>query len=324
MSEENNQMIKNADKKITRGISKEFANALMVSEIYDLYEANKADLFLGIRNEYINLYFNAANVCKVTYSKRKKELRCETAKKYLYGDGDYGKDTYTTISAKEIKNNYETIIENIKKIHSIPEKKAQQQLVYNNNLNSDSKWHCIDIEYVKQRNNSKEETYGRIDIIAISKEKPHRVALIELKYGVGSISGSSGVLKHSQDYIKFIKDKIFETHLRKEIVDIVKSLNELKICGICINNETELKEKPEIYFITLSDNVDKLRGVMRRYFLKNEPGASNRTVEKECGINDITKANDKNFTPAFLFSDNKIEDNKINDIIESELYSKGL
>ena len=73
--------------KITRGISEKFAAAFVKSNLYKLYsdnmysDKNKEALFLGVRNGYINLYYNGASVCKV----RGTLLKCEVAQKYLYG-----------------------------------------------------------------------------------------------------------------------------------------------------------------------------------------------------------------------------------------------
>jgi hypothetical protein len=43
-------------KKITRGISKDFAEAFKKSELYKLYGEHKDELFIGVRNNYLNLY----------------------------------------------------------------------------------------------------------------------------------------------------------------------------------------------------------------------------------------------------------------------------
>ena len=310
-------------KKITRGLSPAFIRAFVTNDLFTMYEANRDDLFLGIRNEYINIYYNGANVCKVKYNEKRGTFSCETAKKYLYGEGEYGKNAYETVMPEDIQRKFEKIKKNIETIHSPPERAVQQQLIIKNNANEKSKWFCIDIEYVRQRNNNGEKAYGRFDTIAITKVKPHRVALIELKYGKNAIGPSSGVLKHSQDYIAFIEHGEYAKHLSYEIVDIVKSLRELKICPITINDKSDLAEAPEFYFITLDNDRNEPRNTMRRYVLSDVDGASIHNVQKVEKIN-ITGPNEKGFTPIFLFSDNKLGNIQITDIIESELYSKGL
>ena len=310
---------KNVNKKITRGISDNFVDAFVSSKLYSLYNSNQKDLFIGIRNEYINLYYNAASVCKVTYDSRRNKLNCITAKKYL----GFNEKGYKTLSAEDLIKNYKEIKSTIEKKYSPDEKTAQQRLVYKNNSNKKSKWFCIDIEYVKQRYSKEENLYGRFDIIAISKDKPHRVALIELKYGTSAIGGKSGVVKHATDFISFIREDIYAKHLKKEAMDIVNCLNKLNICPIHIKDEKELEEKPEFYFITLNNEKDEARRKMRRYVLKDCPGASSHNVEKECKVN-ITKPNVLGCALTFLFSDNKVENIIIDDIIESKLYSRVL
>ena len=71
-------------RKITRGISNAFAKAFVTSELFTLYKAtlqgNRKDLFLGIRNDYISIYYNGASVCKVEYDEKRRIFSCETAK----------------------------------------------------------------------------------------------------------------------------------------------------------------------------------------------------------------------------------------------------
>jgi len=79
--------------------------------------------------------------------------------------------------------------------------------------NRNSNWFCIDVEYVKAFQNKKEKDKadfnGRFDIIAISKKKPHKIALIELKkYGNRTIGGNSGIYKHVEDFAKFYEKNI--------------------------------------------------------------------------------------------------------------------
>ena len=307
------------NKKITRGVSDKFTAAFVTSPLYDLYKSNQKDLFLGIRNGYVNLYYNAASVCKVTYDSRKNKLNCITANKY-FGINRTG---YITISTEELKVKYKKIISTIKDHYSHDEKTAQQLLVCKNNSNKKSKWFCIDIEYVKQRYSRNENTYGRFDIIAITKDKPHKVALIELKYGVDAIGGKSGIVKHADDFIEFTNKEIYATHLKKEIVEVVDGLNKLNICPLCITDETELEDNPDFYFISLNNENDEVRKRIRRYVLNDVSGASSFNVEKKHGYK-ITEPNKIGFTPTFLFSDNKVNNIKIDDIIESKLYSIGL
>jgi len=244
----------------------------------------------------------------VKYNKRTKRLNCETHRKYLYGDNakDVCEKIHKEISEKNIRGKYETIVENIEEIYKSDEKKAQQQLIYRNNRNENSKWFCIDIEYVRPGMDEQRKRHGRFDIIAISKKNPHKVAIIELKYGASAMGEPSGIRKHAEDFKKFIKNDVYNKRFKKEIVDIVNSLNELGITGLRLE-ENKLEKKPEFYFITLASN-EKVKDAMRYYALKAG----------------ITGPNSKEFTPRFLFSGNVVDSITIDDIIESKEYTRGL
>lgn len=317
-------------KKIMRGISREFVDAFNKSDLKRLYDENKRELFLGIRNGYINLYYKGASISKVQLRKGATDLACSVSSKYI--DSEVEKNSYTTLSPAYIYNDYKIIKDNIAKLpKNTDEKIAQQQLVNNNNSNPDSNWYCIDIEYSKQRNNSKEQPYGRFDIIALSKTYPHSVALIELKYGGGTIGGKSGIVGHAKDFACFNRNNIYDNHLKSEIVDIVQSLKMIDgSIPLDITGEKDLADQPSIYFIILNNQNDDVKRKVRRYLYDNEPKASSKTVEslKIKGVTDhlgdIADPLNEQLYAQFLFSDVTLNNNIIEDIIESDLYSKGL
>ncbi len=197
--------------KITRGISKDFADEFIKSDLYRFYTENKHELIIGVRNNYLNLYYNCDSIAKIKYTKG--SIVCEIDKYYLDGKhyDSKGKEKHYVISQNKIIKQYNDIKIN-SNAKATQEKEAQAKLVILNNENSNSNWYCLDVEYVKAFNNQYEKEKanfnGRFDIIAISKNKPHRVALIELKYGNKAIGGTSGIYKHIDDFIKFI-DKYF-------------------------------------------------------------------------------------------------------------------
>jgi hypothetical protein len=195
-----------------------------------------------------------------------------------------------------------------------------------NNENEKSNWFCIDVEYIKQFKNQKEKDEAkfnaRFDIIALSKEKPHRVALIEIKYGRGAIGGKSGIYKHVMDFSNFCDKGFFEGHLKQEIIKIIKSQKDI---GIFV--PFELPEgvdvlTPEFYFITLDNNAKTEKAstpkqTMAGYLFKDKRWGckklSTKCVETEFG--DITKKDNK-FHATFLFSKATLENIGITDIID--------
>lgn len=311
--------------KMTRGITKDFAEAFKKGELYMLLREHKDELFIGVRNGYLNLYYNCDSIAKIKYKKQNKKIDCEIDKYYIDGNHYNGKEKRYKIDQKEICKQYEVIKNNsINKATS--EKKAQSKLVLLNNENLDSNWFCIDIEYIKPFNNSEEKKKAdfnaRFDIIALSKMKPHKVALIELKYGSGAIGGASGIYKHVEDFSKFCERGYFEGQLKQEIIEIVKSQKELGIAVPFESPEEFDLLTPEFYFITLDnngkENASTPMQTMAGYLFNDKRWGCKKlttkdSVEKMFG--DITRK-DNNFFATFLFSEETIENIGITDIID--------
>ena len=325
--------MKKEPKGIMRGINDELAKAFKECELYKLYEKNKDELFIGVRNNYLNLYYNCDSIAKVKYIQPKgekgKRIVCEIDKYYIGGDNSADKRR----EPKEICSKYDDIktkSDNKEKDNS--EKKAQSKLVISNNNNEKSNWFCIDVEYIKQFNSNEEKENanfnGRFDIIAISKEQPHRVALIELKYGSGAIGGKSGIYKHIKDFIKFNCEGFFESHLKQEIVGIIKSQ---KALGIPVPFDISDKDKfagPDFFVITLNNNPEKVKGstpkqTMAGYLFNDKDKKDRRwdckryskhIIENDFKI-DVTQ---KDSTPhvTFLFSTATHENGGIEKIID--------
>ena len=337
--------------KIGRGLEEDLVKKFKNSEWLKFYKKHEKDgLFLGIRNNYFNIYYQCASLSKI-------DLRTEIgeiAKRYLNPKDEKG---YIKITPKFLEKNYTSIKDNIEKIQTKKiEKVAQQKLIINNNLNPESDWFCVDLEYVLQLDGKKSE-YGRFDIIAITKKEPYHLALIELKATSGAIGGiskkfreflerneseneigikllqhtgslrevgslGSGVLGHAYDYVNYLNSGFYEKYLKKEIINIIKNYQELDI----INNnilvdisEDKISERPEIYFLTINNEKDSLRKTMYNYLCDKNKNASKYNLEKIFGIN-LTEDNSY-FNPVFLFS----EDNgdNINDIIGYAEYQIG-
>ena len=311
-----------AEKKIIRGISEKFADAFKESCLYKLYFDHKHDLILGVRNNYLNLYYDCDSIAKIEYKKKrgdiKKRIYCTIDQFYLEGENGFD------ICPQEICDKYNNIIEQSKKKNT-DEKKAQSQLVSKNNNNPNSNWFCVDVEYKKQFPNiEKRDFNGRFDIIAISKSKPHQIALIELKYGSKALGGKSGIYKHVKDFSDFCDKGYFE-YFKKEIISIINSQIQLldtfvpkELHNLDIKN---ISPVPELYFIILNNNAkpggSTPKQRMAAYLFKDQrwdcKRLSSQCVEKEYG--DITRKSNK-LHASFLFSQTTLPDIEITDIID--------
>lgn len=305
-----------------RELNDKIINKWQTSKVKDFYEDNKDELFIGIRHNYINLYYHGASISRIESSRT--GLRFKIANKYLNHENESG---YQEISLENLKSKYNDIKQNINKYFSSSEKKAQQILVLNNNRNLKSNWYCIDIEYIKKRSSRQEKLFGRFDIIAVTRQKPYRTALIELKYGVGAIDGNSGVSKHAQDYFQFIENNEFELGLKSEICSMINSYRRLVNSVLPEVSLDDFVSEPEIYFIALNNQDDNVLKKMQRFLLDSDVKSSNNNFQKWAKKENISSEKLEKFNPIFLFSDACLsQDNNLDifDIIDHNKYKKEL
>lgn len=317
------------EKEMGRGLKGEKLEAFGRTCWYQFYKENeeKDELFLGIRNNYVNIYYKGMNIAKIGGGFTKAQI----SNKYL----GIEKEGYKSITCEELKKYYADIkkyiiahVNDQKK----REKEVQQQLMINNNNNKKSNWICIDMEYDKQRKNKEDgEKSGRFDIIAVHKEKPYRVALIELKVGASAISGKSGILKHAKDWKKVIKEKMYDKTLKKEIVDIInnkycldKGNYETKPC-----TEADLETKPEFYFLICSgeeNDIEKIKNEVRKYLWDMDKCkkygidkvSDKYNIERQMKYDISEYADDEKLYCKFRFAEGKGEN--IKDIIDDKSY----
>ena len=196
-------------KKSIRGIS--FVDKFKESCLYkELYLQHRNELFIAIRNEYLNIYYNNISIAKVSYTQGNM-IRCEINEYYFTGISN--SPMLTLCSEDEIKEKiigcYDTIKANSDK-KSNEEKKSQSALFIMNNRNVESEWYCTDVEWRRPADAEHLDFNARFDIIAITKKSPYRIAIIELKYGRKAVGGDSGIRKHIEDFYLFGKYNYFE------------------------------------------------------------------------------------------------------------------
>jgi hypothetical protein len=289
-----------------------------------LYKKHKDELIIGVRDGYINIYYNCDSIARIENSKKEyQDFVAEIGSYYLTGESPNKK--YIKISGQEMLDNYEVIKSNSNKRRKL-EKQAQERLFIDNNMNVNSKWFCIDVEYTKSFED------WRFDIIAISKQAPFRIALIELKYGSNAIGGKSGITEHIQDFYKFHKNNCFEK-LKPELKSIIDSLIKLGVDvpetlhDIKIDN---FAKTPEYYYITLNNNkeVEQNASPMETMagYLFTKANGDWKAVKysknaSRSGYYAVV-GEDKSFQPVFLFSNAILPNLGINDILDESNYIK--
>ena len=331
-------------KTIYRGVSAMLIDAFKHSPVYALYLQHPDELLIGVRNNYLNIYYRLNNIAEVRLAGD--SISCGIHPYFLRREGK----TYEVLTGSEIElyitDRYEAIkylVENKK--NATMEKVAQQMLVMQNNASPLSKWFCVDVEWARSFNNQEEKDScmaSRMDIIAISKEAPHRVAVIELKYGSKSVSGSAGVLKHIEDF-KTLKDG--STHNGRRIdyydgmcTDICNILKAYDALGIALPetlrnlSREEFASTPEFYVLTLDNNTispgaTTPKQTMAAYLFSpyshhyltwecRRPARDN--VQDKLGINVLDASSELPVT--FIFSNQTVSNLLVNDILEDYNY----
>lgn len=308
------------------GITAEFAAKFKSSKFYtDIYLVHKDEIIVGVRDGYICLYYNCDCIAKIDYSST---LLARIDPYYTNGRFSYLTDDEMVELYPLIKKRSDERKRN--------EKQAQQRLFIQNNNSLSSEWYCVDVEYTKSLCGRSTAEDWRFDLIAISKSKPYKIALIELKYGAGALGGSSGIRSHIKDFYAFhtLKPNAgFDfSELKREIVSII---NKLRILGVPVPEELEdvhvrnMADNPEYYFITLNNNPATIGGsrpkqTMSGYLFNDKRWNCQRISKlvKEGGDYFKLIKGDKTFVPEFLFSEKCLPDFSITDIINDASYDK--
>jgi len=302
-------------------IDENFADSFKQSKFYkDIYSKHNDEVIIGIRDGFINLYYNCDSIAKIEVSNP------AIAKIDIY----YTDGMKSCLTEDDLVDYYDTIKNNSDRRNK-QEKQAQQRLFIENNNNLSSEWFCIDVEYTKSLQGKEKVEGWRFDIIAITKTKPFRVALIELKYGNGALKGPSGIRTHVKDFYSFYKNKSFEV-LKPEIVSIIKSLSLLGIdMPFSIEDVTceNIAPEPEFYFITLNNNPilpseNTPKKTMSGYLFDDKRWGCQRVsrmVKQEGDYYKLIERN-KSFKPVFLFSDATLPELRIFDILDRKYYDE--
>ena len=299
-------------------IDKAFCEAFKRTKFYtEIYQKHKDEIIIGIRDGYINLYYNCDSIAKIRVGQPSKAL---LSSYYTY-------KITLILSDEEYVSFYNSIKEKSDR-RDKKEKQAQERLFIDNNSNPSSVWFCIDVEFTKSLRGKNTAEDWRFDIIAISKTAPYRVALIELKYGKKAIGGKSGIRTHVRDFYAFHKENRY-IDLKDEIVSIVKSLQEI---GVDVPyNLTEISTNefaiyPEFYFITIDNNIagaSTPEQTMSGYLFKDKRWNCKKISKSviEGGDYFTLTENDKDFKPIFLFSSATLPNIRIQDILDFDNYN---
>ena len=148
-------------------------------------------------------------------------------------------DLYFKSAKKFVENHKRDIKENI-------EFEIQQKIAKNNS-SIKNRFLVIDMEYqfeqrkVKNRTNDK----TRFDLVALDL-KFNKIMLLELKQGLGSLTGNSGIDDHYLRFREHISHPQFQTALGSDIKGILQSKQQLGLFEFDVNELLVGFDKAEI------------------------------------------------------------------------------
>jgi hypothetical protein len=258
-----------------RGLSENFLKDLLSGYLKPILECVKNDdtLFLGIRENYINIYYRGGSILKLT--ENKKYYLAEFNTNYFQDEKNTSGNKKFNIAKIKDKKSAETLVaqfpflklkmDNYFSTHRNNEREFQQVTARENNhsiISNDTDYFITDIEYTNST--SKE---ARFDMVAIkwessAKERKNSknctLALIEMKYGDGAIEGKSGIENHLKHFSKFCNDKDNIENLSNETITCFNQLRKLELIKFGKNGNSNqidsLSTNPIEYILILANH----------------------------------------------------------------------
>lgn len=277
-----------------RQISQKMLQALQSGVLHPLLELIHHDqtLDMELRGNFINIYYRGGSLFTITEIKEENDSSFTI---YFNSTGNKNDKGYCNSSLYKAKGrsplpdhpSLEKAVQNIPLYKQAMdwyfsenpnlEREIQQEIVTENNNHSNisygTDYYIVDIEYANSENNS------RFDMVAIKwpstsngrqDGKEATLALIELKYGDGSIKGDAGVEKHLQDSDTFLSASEKFSDFCSDMAQVFKQKCKLGLInGIKEDRHpTITTNNPELIFIfanhkpasqKLKEEVKKLR-----------------------------------------------------------------
>jgi hypothetical protein len=258
-----------------RGLSETFLENLLSGYLKPILECVKKDdtLFLGIRENYINIYYRGGSLLKL--SELKEGYSSEFNSNYFQDEKNASGNKKFNIAKIKDKKSAETLVaqfpflkmlmDNYFSTHRNNEREFQQITAKENNnsiISNDTDYFITDIEYTSS--SSKE---ARFDMVAIkwessSKERKNSknctLSLIEMKYGDGAIEGKSGIENHLKHFSKFCNNKENIENLSNETLTCFNQLRKLELIKFGKNGNSNqidsLSTNPMEYILILANH----------------------------------------------------------------------
>ena len=219
----------------------------------------------------------------LNYIKSHKELRLEVRQKgdafvyYQKGkaleiknlkvDEKYGNVPNTELAVSNPEEYFKLIKESIDNWLESKKQRAEfetQQNIAISNQDESDKYIILDMEYAFEQNQIEKNSRvkrGVFDLLGIDKETS-RIVFFEVKKGMGSTKGKSGIEEHINDFEKYLfgeNAKTFRTNLIKDIKNIINDKTTLGILNNFIYSDTFEKQDPELVFVFHPDKDSQIQ-----------------------------------------------------------------
>jgi hypothetical protein len=230
-------------------------------------------LDLQIRSDYINIYYRGGNLMKLSLVDGAYISKFDTK---------YRKDPSLLMPALPdvLKTRRDVVrwvdaFQHLKLLMDVyfstgkgAEREAQQLIVRDNNrgkMGTATDYFICDIEYARKG--------ARFDLVGVhwpstgvgrKRQSGHRLVLMELKFGDGSLKGSAGVTKHAKDFAAFLDDEKAVTAMKDEMAACFNQKRELKLIN-CPKRLISFSDEPPLLMLILVNHdpdSTKLRNLM--------------------------------------------------------------
>ncbi len=250
-----------------RGIDNKYFIEALNKNIYFQKMRGDKDLFIAIRNEYLNVYYFGQSICKIEFRKRKKMIKWTTHKKYI----DICEKGYT-----EIGDDHLCDIDNLKK--NAYEHKGQEKEQVKKNILENNEICVLDVEITFGR----EQGFGTrsIDYLTVERVVDSGIILVfyEAKHSKNNEIRAQNelepkIFQQIEKYEKVLNDPNHKTELLNSYKKIYENIIQLnlnnkysldKLIGLNFEN-VKINTEPKIIIFEIehkiNDNkhIEKLR-----------------------------------------------------------------
>jgi hypothetical protein len=274
----------------SRGLSAEFLSGLLGGFLSPLLDRVKADgsLCLELRDDYISIYYRGGSLLKVSRSNG--AYLGEFNSRYFKGTTQMFQMPASPLRGGADVAAWLAVFPWLKQGMDLffgkdnGEREMQQHLLLDNNIGTiaqDTDYYVCDIEYANK--------HGRFDAVAVGwpstpairkKPKDRRLVLAELKFGDGSLGGTSGLHAHIDHVNAYLSDPANVDRLKAEMLTVFNQKRALGLIS-CKRDLLGFSDELPLLLLVLA-NHDPAKSNLRK-LLRSLPASPHAEVRIATG-----------------------------------------